>query len=51
MPIVEVDNLVKRYKGARTNAVDGLSFSSEPGEFFTIFQRPSLAESRPEADR
>jgi ABC-2 type transport system ATP-binding protein len=34
--IVEVDNLVKRYKGAKTNAVDGLSFSIEPGEFFTM---------------
>ena len=34
--IVEVDNLVKRYKGARTNAVDGISFAIEPGEFFTL---------------
>src|SRR5207253_13078 len=34
--IVEVDNLVKRYKGARTNAVDGISFAIEPGEFFCL---------------
>jgi ABC-2 type transport system ATP-binding protein len=36
VPIVEVDNLVKRYKGAQTNAVDGVSFSIEQGEFFTL---------------
>jgi ABC-2 type transport system ATP-binding protein len=36
MAIVEVDKLVKRYKGAQTNAVDGVSFSIEPGEFFTL---------------
>jgi ABC-2 type transport system ATP-binding protein len=34
--IVEVDKLVKRYKGAQTNAVDGVSFSIEPGEFFAM---------------
>ena len=34
MAIVEVDKLTKRYKGARVNAVDGVSFSIEPGEFF-----------------
>jgi ABC-2 type transport system ATP-binding protein len=34
--IVEVDKLVKRYKGAQTNAVDGISFSIEPGEFFAM---------------
>ena len=36
MAIVEVDKLVKRYKGARTNAVDGVSFSIEAGEFFAM---------------
>jgi ABC-2 type transport system ATP-binding protein len=36
MPIVEVDKLVKRYAGARTNAVDGVSFVIEPGEFFAL---------------
>src|ERR1700730_13378548 len=34
--IVEVDNLVKRYKSAQTNAVDGVSFAIEPGEFFAM---------------
>jgi len=34
--IVEVDKLVKRYTGAQTNAVDGVSFSIEPGEFFAM---------------
>src|SRR6266852_741945 len=34
--IVEVDKLVKRYKGAKTNAVDGVSFAIEPGEFFAM---------------
>ena len=36
MAIVEVDKLTKRYKGAATNAVDGISFAIEPGEFFTL---------------
>jgi ABC-2 type transport system ATP-binding protein len=36
VPIIEVDKLVKRYKGAQTNAVDGISFSIEPGEFFAM---------------
>src|ERR1700730_4614817 len=34
--VVEVDKLVKRYKGAQTNAVDGVSFAIEPGEFFAM---------------
>ena len=34
--IVEVDKLVKRYRGARGNAVDEVSFSIEPGEFFAL---------------
>jgi ABC-2 type transport system ATP-binding protein len=34
--ILKVDKLVKRYKGAQTNAVDGVSFSIEPGEFFAM---------------
>src|SRR5438132_8494538 len=36
MAIVEVDKLVKRYKGAQTNAVDGVSFAIEAGEFFAL---------------
>ncbi len=35
-PIVEVENLAKRYKGAKTNALDGISFSVGAGEFFTL---------------
>ncbi len=35
-PIVEVENLAKRYKGAKTNALDGISFSVAAGEFFTL---------------
>lgn len=36
LPIIEVDNLTKRYKNAETNAVDGISFTVAPGEFFTL---------------
>jgi ABC-2 type transport system ATP-binding protein len=36
MAIVEVDKLTKRYRGAETSAVDGVSFSIEPGEFFAL---------------
>ena len=31
--IVEVDNLVKRYRKGKTNAVDGVSFTVRKGEF------------------
>lgn len=34
--IIEVDRLVKRYRRATTNAVDGISFSVEHGEFFAL---------------
>ncbi len=34
--IIEVDKLTKRYKGADTNAVDGVSFTVEPGDFFAL---------------
>jgi ABC-2 type transport system ATP-binding protein len=36
LPIIQVDNLTKRYKGADTNAVDGISFTVALGEFFTL---------------
>ncbi len=36
MPIVEVDNLTKRYAGAHKDAVDSVSFSIEQGQFFTL---------------
>ncbi|HVH65357.1 MAG TPA: ABC transporter ATP-binding protein [Candidatus Acidoferrum sp.] len=35
-PIVEVEDLVKRYRKAKTNAVDGISFTVHPGEFFAF---------------
>ncbi|GAC1324686.1 MAG: ATP-binding cassette domain-containing protein [Chloroflexota bacterium] len=36
VPIVEIDKLVKRYKGAHLNAVDGVSLAIEEGEFFAL---------------
>jgi ABC-2 type transport system ATP-binding protein len=36
VPIVEVDKLTKRYKSAQVNAVDGVSFSIDQGEFFAL---------------
>jgi ABC-2 type transport system ATP-binding protein len=35
-PIIEVNQLTKRYKNADTYAVDGISFTVAPGEFFTL---------------
>jgi ABC-2 type transport system ATP-binding protein len=35
-PIITVENLTKRYQKANTNAVDGISFSVAPGEFFCL---------------
>ncbi len=35
-PIIRVEQLVKRYKKASTNAVDGISFTVAPGEFFAL---------------
>jgi len=35
-PIIEVKNLTKRYRSAKENAVDGISFSVAAGEFFTL---------------
>lgn len=35
-PVIEVQNLTKCYRGAKTNAVDGISFSVAAGEFFTL---------------
>jgi ABC-2 type transport system ATP-binding protein len=35
-PIIEINHLTKRYKNADTNAVDGISFTVAPGEFFTL---------------
>jgi len=33
---IEVNNLVKRYKKTKTNAVDGISFDVKKGEFFSL---------------
>ncbi|TMD14898.1 MAG: ABC transporter ATP-binding protein [Chloroflexi bacterium] len=35
-PVVEVEGLVKRYRKASVNAVDGISFSVESGAFFAL---------------
>ncbi len=35
-PIIKVDHLVKRYKRATVNAVDGISFSVAPGTLFAL---------------
>lgn len=34
--MIDVADLVKRYRGANVNAVDGISFRVEPGEFFAL---------------
>src|SRR5712691_7337321 len=34
--VIEVFDLVKRYRRAQVNAVDGVSFGVEAGEFFTL---------------
>ena len=34
--IIEVEDLVKRYRKSKTNAVDGISFSVQSGEFFAL---------------
>jgi ABC-2 type transport system ATP-binding protein len=36
MSVIQVNNLVKRYDKAQTNAVDGVSFAVEEGEFFAF---------------
>jgi ABC-2 type transport system ATP-binding protein len=34
--VIRVEDLVKRYKNAETNAVDGISFQVKAGEFFVL---------------
>ncbi len=36
VPVIEVADLVKRYRKASTNAVDGVSFTVKPGELFSL---------------
>lgn len=36
VPVIKVENLVKRYKKADKNAVDGVSLNVFPGEFFAF---------------
>lgn len=36
MAIIQVNNLIKRYRKATRNAVDGVSFEVQPGEFFAL---------------
>ncbi len=36
LPIIDVQDLTKRYRGAEVNAVDGISFVVEPGQFFAL---------------
>jgi ABC-2 type transport system ATP-binding protein len=36
MSVIEVDGLVKRYRGAKANAVDDISFQVRSGEFFCL---------------
>ena len=35
-PVIEVDGLVKRYPQSKENAVDGISFDVQHGEFFAL---------------
>ena len=35
-PVIEVRDLAKRYRKAERNAVDGVSFDVQPGEFFAL---------------
>ena len=36
MSVIEVNNLVKQYKGAKSPSVDGVSFAVKEGEFFAF---------------
>ena len=35
-PVIRVEHLIKRYKGATTNAVNDISFTVQEGEFFSF---------------
>ncbi|MCL1932335.1 MAG: ATP-binding cassette domain-containing protein, partial [Candidatus Azobacteroides sp.] len=36
MNVIEVNHLIKRYKGAKTPAVDNIGFAVEKGELFAF---------------
>lgn len=36
MPAIEVSNLVKQYKGAKSPSIDNISFNVDKGEFFAF---------------
>lgn len=36
MPAIEVSNLVKQYKGAKSPSVNNISFTVDKGEFFAF---------------
>ncbi len=44
-PIITVENLVKRYKQAETNAVDDISFEVEAGQLFTLLGPNGLGKT------
>jgi hypothetical protein len=45
-PAIEVRDLVERYRKGTTNAVDGVSFSVEPGQFFALLMFAVLMIAR-----
>jgi hypothetical protein len=45
-PAIEVRDLVQPYRKGTTNAVDGVSFSVEPGQFFALLMFAVLMIAR-----
>jgi ABC-2 type transport system ATP-binding protein len=44
--VIRVEDLVKRYKKADSNAVDGISFEAKAGEFFALLGPNGAARRR-----
>lgn len=42
--VIHVDQLVKRYKKAQQNAVDGISFDVAGGDFFALRALPGRGD-------